>query len=44
MAEPDLGLSDRESVSLERVDRSMQTDERAEPARPDVGTASGALA
>jgi hypothetical protein len=27
-----------------RVDRSVQTDARAEPARPDVGTASGALA
>ncbi len=27
----------------ERVDRSFQTDARAEPARPDAGTASGAL-
>src|SRR5947209_6162584 len=27
---------------VEPVDRSLQTDARAEPARPDVGTASGA--
>src|SRR5437667_357421 len=26
-----------------RVDRSFQTDARAKPARPDAGTASGAL-
>jgi hypothetical protein len=28
---------------LKRVDRSFQTDARAEPARPEGGTASGAL-
>jgi polyhydroxyalkanoate synthesis regulator phasin len=31
------------SMDSEPVDRSVQTDARAEPARPDVGTASGAL-
>ncbi len=30
------------SVIPNRVDWSVQTDARAEPARPDVGTASGA--
>ena len=30
-------------MDSERTDRSFQTDERAEPARPDAGAASGAL-
>jgi polyhydroxyalkanoate synthesis regulator phasin len=30
-------------MNSERTDRSLQTDERAEPVRPDVGAASGAL-
>ena len=30
-------------MDSERVDRSAQTDARAEPVRPDVGAASGAL-
>src|SRR5438874_10134965 len=40
------GSTPHRSVAREfdRVDRSVQTDARAEPARPGVGTASGALA
>jgi len=30
-------------MNSERIDRSVQTDERTEPVRPDVGAASGAL-
>jgi 2-hydroxy-3-keto-5-methylthiopentenyl-1-phosphate phosphatase len=33
----------RDVEELKRVDRSVQTDARAEPARPEDGTASGAL-
>ena len=29
-------------MNSKRVDRSVQTDARAEPARPEAGTASGA--
>src|SRR6266542_2490423 len=37
-------LSSRHSRSGSRFDRSFQTDTRAEPVRPEGGTASGALA
>jgi predicted RNA-binding protein YlxR (DUF448 family) len=35
-------LPERLWLEFERVDRSVQTDTRAEPVRPDGGTASGA--
>ena len=37
-------FSETTTADVERVDRSFQTDVRAEPARPDAGTASGASA
>src|ERR671935_182170 len=36
------GLPGGGSVTFQRIDRSVQTDGRAEPVRPDDGTASGA--
>jgi hypothetical protein len=36
------GFSADAPAKLKRLDRSFQTDARAEPARPDDGTASGA--
>jgi len=36
-------MVDAAASELERVGRSMQTDARAKPARPEVGAANGAL-
>jgi hypothetical protein len=42
MSEQDTSEIESASENSEAPDRSTQTDARAEPARPDAGTASGA--
>jgi hypothetical protein len=42
MSEQDTSALRASEENSERLDRSVQTDARAEPARPEAGTASGA--
>jgi hypothetical protein len=42
MSEQDTSVPRSSDEDSERLDRSVQTDEGSEPARPETGTASGA--